>query len=393
MSIGFESSALGRFKVLDLSRVRAGPVCVRQLADFGADVLKIENPVYENLAGPRDGSDFQNLHRNKRSLTLNLKSPEGVKIFYELVKTADVVVENYRPDVKFRLGIDYETLKAINPRIILVSISGFGEDGPYASRPGLDQIAQGLSGLMSVTGKAGEGPMRVGAAIADVTAGLLGGLGVLTALLEREVSGQGQWVQSNLLSAGLTLLDFQAARYTIANDVPKQMGNDHPSYMPTSAYPTKDGFINIAVTGSSGWENFCRVTGRDDLWQDMQYKTPKGRSDNRQSLNQALSKMTLEKTTADWMEILLGGHIACGPIYQMDEVFADPQVKHLQSTVAVTHPELGELNLLNQGVKLTRTPAKIVASSPLQGQHTNQVLEEMGYTEEQIKDLRTKAVI
>ena len=226
------SSALSHFRVLDLSRVRAGPTCVRQLADFGADVIKIENVNPEDLAGPRESSDFQNLHRNKRSITLNLKSSEGLEVFKALVKTADVVVENYRPDVKYRLGIDYESLRRINPKIILASISGFGQDGPYEKRPGFDQLAQGLSGLMSVTGNPGDGPMRVGAAVADVAAGFLAAMGVLTALLEREKSGEGQWVQANLLQAGLALLDFQAARYTMSGEVAQQMGNDHPTFMP-----------------------------------------------------------------------------------------------------------------------------------------------------------------
>ncbi|MBK5105884.1 MAG: CoA transferase, partial [Burkholderiales bacterium] len=252
------STALSRFRVLDLSRVRAGPTCVKQLADFGADVIKIESPpsvdTSEGMGGPRNGPDFQNLHRNKRAMTLNLKLPEGREVFARLAKNADVVVENYRPDVKYRLGVDYESLKAINPRIILASISGFGQDGPYVARPGFDQIAQGMSGLMSVTGRPGEGPMRTGAAIADVSAGLYAALGVLTALLEREASGQGQWVQSSLLMAGIALLDFQAARYLMDGEVPPQVGNDHPTSMPTSAYTTSDGYINIGASGGAMWK-------------------------------------------------------------------------------------------------------------------------------------------
>jgi len=227
------SSALARFRVLDLTRVRAGPSCVRQLADFGADVIKIEGTKVEDMGGPRDGPDFQNLHRNKRSITLNLKAPQGREVFLRLVKNADVVVENFRPDVKDRLGIDYESLRRINPRIVLASVSGFGQDGPYRERPGFDQIAQGLSGIMSVTGPPGAGPMRVGCAVADVGGGLLAALGILTALLEREQSGEGQWVQSSLLQAAIQLLDFQAARYTMLGEVAEQQGNDHPTSMPT----------------------------------------------------------------------------------------------------------------------------------------------------------------
>src|ERR1700704_1444431 len=262
-------TAVAVFRILDLSRVRAGPTCVRQLADFGADVIKIESPPgvdpNEGMGGPRDGPDMQNLHRNKRSITLNLKLPEAREVFARLAKTADVVVENYRPDVKFRLGIDYASLEKINPRIILASISGFGQDGPYRDRPGFDQIAQGMSGLMSVTGAPGQGPMRTGAAIADIAAGLFAALGVMTALLERETSGKGQWVQSSLLQAGIALLDFQAARYVTKGEVPPQVGNDHPTSMPTSAYKTADGYINVAASGEGMWKSLCNVIGREDL--------------------------------------------------------------------------------------------------------------------------------
>ena len=254
------STALARFRVLDLSRVRAGPTCVRQLADFGADVIKIESPpgLETPMGGPREGPDFQNLHRNKRSMTLNLKEKEGVAIFMKLAKTADVVVENYRPDVKDRLGIGYESLKRVNPRIILASISGFGQDGPYANRPGFDQIAQGMGGFMSITGIPGQGPVRAGTAIADISAGLFAALGIMTALLEREKSGKGQWVQSNLLMSQIALLDFQAARYLMTGVPPGQAGNDHPTSMPTSAYKTKDGYMNIAATGEGMCGGYAR---------------------------------------------------------------------------------------------------------------------------------------
>ncbi len=387
------SSALSRFRVLDLSRVRAGPACVRQLADFGADVIKIENVNPEDLAGPRESSDFQNLHRNKRSMTLNLKSKEGLSVFLELVKTADVVVENYRPDVKFRLGIDYDCLKLINPKIILVSISGFGQDGPYENLPGFDQLAQGLSGLMSVTGNPGEGPMRVGAAVADVAAGFLAAMGVLTALLEREVSGEGQWVQSNLLQAGLALLDFQAARFTMSGEVAKQMGNDHPTFMPTSAYQTLDGYINIAVSGLGMWEKFCASIDRPDLLVDEEFKTGPGRSKARVRLNLEINKTTRVKTTQEWMQILNNHGVPCGPIYTMDQVFADPQVKHLGASAPVQHPELGELHLLNQPVKLSRTPSSLKTASPLRGAHTREVLSEIGLSEHTIDMYFAKGVV
>src|SRR4051794_28127141 len=318
------SSALARLRVLDLSRVRAGPTCVRQLADFGADVIKIESPPgvdpNEGMGGPRDGPDMQNLHRNKRSMTLNLKLPEAREVFARLAKTADVVVENYRPDVKFRLGIDYESLAKVNPRIILASISGFGQDGPYHERPGFDQIAQGMSGLMGVTGEPGGRPMRSGAAIADMAGGLYAALGVMTALLEREHSGKGQWVQSSLLQAGIALLDFQAARYTMKGDVPPQMGNDHPTSMPTSAYQTADGYINVACSGDGMWKRLCNLLGREDALAMSEFKSNELRSQNRRKLNELLNAEFVKKDSKTWVDELNKAGVPCGPIYRMDEV-------------------------------------------------------------------------
>ena len=387
------SPALARFRVLDLTRVRAGPTCVRHFADFGADVIKIESTVVEDMGGPRDGPDFQNLHRNKRSMTLNLKAPEGREIFMRLVKTADVVVENYRPDVKDRLGIDYESLKRINRRIILASVSGFGQEGPYRDRPGFDQIAQGLSGIMSVTGHPGGGPMRVGAAVADVAAGLLAALGVVTALLERESSGEGQWVQSNLLQAGIQLLDFQAARYTMSGEVAPQSGNDHPTSMPTSAYATADGYMNVAATGSAMWMRLCEAIGRPDLAGHPDFSDAEGRAKNRKALNAEIDRALAKKTSAEWVEILNRAGVPCGPIYAMDKVFADPQVQHLQTAAEVEHPRLGRLRIINQPVKLSRTPARLVSATPERGAHTDEVLREIGYGDAEIADFRKNGTI
>ena len=387
------SSALARFRVLDLTRVRAGPSCVRQLADFGADVIKIEGTKVEDMGGPRDGPDFQNLHRNKRSITLNLKAPQGREVFLRLVKNADVVVENFRPDVKDRLGIDYESLRRINPRIVLASVSGFGQDGPYRERPGFDQIAQGLSGIMSVTGPPGAGPMRVGCAVADVGGGLLAALGILTALLEREQSGEGQWVQSSLLQAAIQLLDFQAARYTMLGEVAEQQGNDHPTSMPTSAYKTADGYMNVAAAGSQMWKRLCQVLEKPELFDHPDYADADGRARNRKTLNAAIEAQLVRKTTAEWTEILNRAGIPSGPIYRMDQVFADPQVKHLGVAVEVESPKLGKYKIINQPVKLSRTPAKLVTATPERGEHTNEVLREAGYDDAAIADLRRNGII
>ena len=387
------SNALSNLRVLDLSRVRAGPVCARHFADFGADVIKVETTGEEDLGGARDGSDFQNLHRNKRSITLDLKAPQGIALFRKLVATADVVIENYRPDVKDRLGIDYASLRQVNPRIILASISGFGQDGPYRDRPGFDQIAQGLCGLMSVTGFPEHGPLRAGAAVADVTAGLLAALGIMTALHERERTGEGQWVQSNLLQAGITLLDFQAARYTMAGEVPPQVGNDHPTSMPTSAYRTADGFINVAASGTAIWKRLCEAIGEPGLLDDARFTSAQGRSTHRKALAERIDAALSGRTSSEWVEVLNAAGVPCGPIHRMDAVFSDPQVKHLQATSPVQHPTLGEQQVLSPAIRLSRTPAAVVSATPERGEHTPEVLSELGLSATEIAALRHQGVI
>ena len=391
------SAALAHLRVLDLTRARAGPTCVKQLADFGADVIKVESPAgldpNADMTGPRHGADMQNLHRNKRSITLNLKTPEGREIFMQLAAAADVVVENFRPGVKDRLGFDYESLKRVNPRIILASISGFGQDGPYAERPGVDQIVQGMGGLMMVTGRPGEGPMRAGAAVADMAAGLYAALGILTALIERERSGLGQWVQSNLLHAQVALLDFQAARYLVEGVVPGQSGNDHPTSMPTSAYATADGYINIGAAGEEMWRRLCRAIGREDLVQRPEFASDAARARNRGALNEALNRALAARTTEDWVGALNEAGVPCGPILAMDQVFADPQVRHLGIAAGVTHPALGEIRLVAQAVTLARTLATLAAPAPECGEHTEEVLRELGYDAAQVEELRRRQVI
>ncbi|MBX3526997.1 MAG: CoA transferase [Rhodoblastus sp.] len=385
--------ALGRFRVIDLTRVRSGPTAVRQLADFGADVIKIEPPDQSPVDGPRHSSDFQNLHRNKRSMTLDLKHPQGLAVFRRLVETADVVVENFRPDVKTRLGIDYEAVRAINPRIVYASISGYGQDGPYRMRPGFDQIAQGMGGLMSITGLPGQGPVRAGIAVADMAAGLYCALGIMTALLEREVSGEGQWVHTSLLQAQIGLLDFQATRWLMDGVVPPQAGNDHPTVYPMGVFPAADGLINIAASGDDMWRKLCDELGLQRIVDDARFADGGRRSRNRAALYEIIAETTSAKPAREWIERLNAIGVPCGPIYTIDQVFADPQVQALGIAQSVTHPRLGETTLVGQPIELSRTPGKIEAPTPAHGAHTDDVLRDLGYDAQEIAGMRAAGAL
>jgi crotonobetainyl-CoA:carnitine CoA-transferase CaiB-like acyl-CoA transferase len=389
------SKALSRFTVLDLTRVRSGPTCVRQLADWGANVIKIETPpgLEEPMGGPREGPDFQNLHRNKRSMTLNLKAPEGLLAFKRMVKKADVVVENFRPDVKKRLGIDYKTLSKINPKLVYASISGFGQNGPYANRPGFDQIAQGMGGLMSITGLPGQGPVRVGIPIADLTAGLFASLGILVALLERDKSKKGQHIETSLLQAQIFMLDFQAARYLVSGEVAKQAGNNHPTSIPTGVFKTKDGHINIATTGQRIWQRFCEAADAPHLLKNPDYENSALRSKHRDALNAEIDKLIVGRTSADWVDRFNKAGVPSGPIYAIDEMFADPQVEHLGIAQSVTKKDKSKMRLVAQPVKLSRTPSRLAARPPELGEHTDSVLKEFGFSARDIATLhKAKAV-
>ena len=384
-------------RVLDLTRVRSGPAAVRQLADWGADTIKIEPPTADTendpFGGERSGPDFQNLHRNKRSLTLNLKTPEGVTILKRLAETADVLVENYRPEVKVRLGIDYPSMRAVNRRLVYASISGFGEDGPYRDRPGFDQIAQGMGGLMSITGLPGQGPVRAGIPIADLAAGILCAQGILLALFERERSGEGQWVTTSLLQAQIFLLDFQASRWLNKHEVPRQAGNNHPTNIPTGVFRTSDGFINIGASGQKIWERLCAVLAAEELVSDTRFATGAARSENRDVLTAEIESRLASADSATWIDCLNQAGVPCGRIYSIDEVFADPQVQALHVVESVPSPHYDPLHLVAQPMRLSRTGSQIRSRPPEYGEHTNEILISLGYSTTDIESLRRRQIV
>lgn len=386
--------------VLDLTRARSGPSATRMLADWGADVLKIQEPAVdgkppEEMGGGWSSSDFQNLNRNKRAMSLNLKEPEGRKLFMQLVERADMVVENYRPDVKYRLGIDYEACRAVNGRIIYGSISGFGQTGPYADRAGLDQIAQGMGGLMSVTGLPGQGPVRAGIAIADLAAGAFLVQGLLAALHQRHRTGEGQWVHTSLLEAQISMMDFQAVRWLTDHEVPPQAGNDHPTMMPTGVFPTADGHINIQATSNTLFRKLCEALDAPEVLANPAYADVASRSRNRRALVEELGAHTRKATTAHWLERLNEAGIPCGPIYTVDQTFADPQVQHLQMVLEAHQPGLGDLHLLAPPFTLSAAgrPTTARMPPPRHGQHTDEVLRWLGYNDDAIADLRRRRIV
>ena len=382
---------LSHIRVIDLTRARSGPTCVRQLADMGAQVIKVEQPTDDGEWG-RHGFDFQNLHRNKRSMVLDLKDERGRAILKQLVKKADVLVENYRPNVKTRLGIDYADLRPLNPRLIYASISGFGQTGPYKDRPGYDQVAQGMGGLMSITGLPGGGPVRAGIPVADLSAGLLAAQGILVALLERERSGEGQWVHTSLLEAMVSMLDFQATRWLMGKEIPPQAGNNHPTVIPTGTFKVKDGYINIATTNHM-WKRLCVVLEDEALAEDERFSSPGRRSKNRDALTPILEEKLKDKTPDEWIAELNAAGVPCGPILSIDQVFENEQVQHLGLAHAIEHPALGSIQLLGRPVTLSRTPASLRTPTPEKGEHTDEILKDLGIGEQEIQKLRGDGVI
>lgn len=392
------SEALKNLKVIDLSRVRAGPNCVRILTDFGADVIRVEPPAGVDpneamFAANRIGGDFQNINRNKRSMTLNLKKAGSLEILMKLIKEADIVIENWRPDVKNKLGLDYESLAAVNPRIILASISGYGQDGPYAKRPGFDQIMQGMGGLMSVTGHPESGPVRAGLAVGDMSAGLYSALGILIAVIERETSGKGQWVQTSLLHSLVSMMDFQVARYLNEGDIPVQVGNDHPTSSPMGLFEASDGVFNLGASGEGNWARLCELLNKPDWYQDPEFVTETLRVKNRERLNLALAELFKVHSVEHWVDQLNDVGIPAGPVYTVPEMVNDPQIKHLNIITTLPNVYNKDMHYINQPMHLTRTPSKVVSPAPGWGEHTDEVLESLGYSASEIESLHQQGVV
>ncbi len=391
---------LDGIRVLDLSRVLAGPYCTMMLADMGAEVVKIETPGSGDDTrqwGPPfvqgESAYFLSLNRGKRSLTLNLKSAAGKRILERLIDRSDILVENFRPGTLDRLGFSYEVVSHRNPRMVYCSISGFGQTGPLASRPGYDLILQGEGGLMSLTGFPDREPTKVGVAIADIVAGMFACQGILLALYARERTGEGQRVDIGLLDGQVAILTFQAGIYFMTGRVPGRRGNEHPMIAPYETYRARDGYFNLAVGNDSLWQTFCQTVGLSDLLQDSRFASVSSRVENRPALNAILGKIFAEKTVAEWLQTLTKAGIPCGPIHTLADVLTHPQTLARGMVVERPHPLLGSLKLTGTPVKLSATPGAVTTAPPLLGQHTEEVLRELGYSAADVETFRKAGAV
>lgn len=389
---------LSGIKIIDVTSVMAGPYCTMLLGDLGADVIKIEPPTGDMMrrsppfvAG--ESTYYIYANRNKRGMVLNLQKKEGRRILFKLVKEADVFVENYKPRTKVDLKIDYAALKEINPRIIYCSISAFGQTGPWSDRPGFDQVAQGMSGLMSVTGFPGADPTRAGVAVGDSAAGLFATIGILAALNERYQSGVGQYIETSLLESLIALLGFQAAKYFGTGERPNPQGNDHASFAPYGTYKTKDGHINIAAGTEKMWLILCRLLKLEKLIEDPRFNSMAQRVKYKDQLTEILESRLRQESTAHWVEILNDNGIASGPIYGIDEVFQDEHVLQRQMLMEVEHPLAEKIKLIGFPIKMDRTPCRVNHPPPLFGQHTNEILKELNYSDEEVASLKKDNII
>lgn len=392
--------ALTGVKVLDLTRVLAGPFCTMVLADLGAEVIKIEVPETgdDSRSFPPfikgESTYFMSLNRGKKSLTLNLRHPKGKTILKDLAKRVDVLIENYRPGTMKKLGMDYPVLSVENPRLIYAAVSGFGQNGPYKDKPAYDFIVQGMGGVMGLTAHPGGQPTRVAVGIGDMTAGLFAAIGILSALRERDVSGRGQMVDVAMLDCQVSLMENPLVRYLATGEVPRPIGNTHPTANPMGAYPTKDGNLIIAVGNDSLWKTFCHSIGKEEWIQDERFLSNAKRTENIAQLGELLAQLFRSRNTTEWIELLEKTGIPCGPINSVDQVAHDPNVAFREMIVSVPHPTAGEVKMSGVAIKMSRTPGGIASSPPRLGEHNHEVLKNfLGYSLERIETLEKEEVI
>jgi crotonobetainyl-CoA:carnitine CoA-transferase CaiB-like acyl-CoA transferase len=393
--------ALENLRVLDVTQVLAGPFCTQLLGDMGADVLKIEPPgrgdqsrkAMGYFAKGADTVQFLAVNRNKKSLTLNLKTPEGQEVFHRLVRDADVVVENYRPGVTTKLGIDYPTLREVNPRIVYASISGFGQTGPYAARGGHDLIAQGMSGVMSVTGEPGGRPAKAGLSVGDLSAGLFCAFGILAACVARERTGRGQWVDTSIFESPLALSIFETAELWATGNVPRPLGSGNRTSAPNQAFAAGDGYLTICATNQRLWTRLCEVLDREDLAADQRFRTNLDRMSHQRELAEQLEITLRTRSAREWVTLITAAGIPAGPIHNYQEVLDDPHTRDREMVVEMEHPVEGTIRGLGIPVKLSDTPGAVRRAAPLLGEHTAATLAGIGFTAEQINDLADRGII
>ncbi len=393
--------ALDGVRVLDLTRALAGPFCTLMLGDYGADVIKIELPNTGDDTrhwGPpfigEESAYFLSINRNKRSLTLNFKEAQAREIFLKLVEQSDVVVENFTPGVMSRFGLEYATVKEANPQIIYCSISGFGQDGPYQNRPAYDQIMQGISGLMSITGDLGGEPQKVGVAVTDIGSGMWAAFAVISALYHREQQGEGQYIDISMLDAQVAWLTYQAGYYFAYDRPPQRLGAAHPTLVPYQAFMCQDGkYLNVAVGSERLWERFCQAVKLMDLKDRPEFATNGVRVENRATLVPLLQTHFLTRPADDWVADLQALNVPAGPINDLADVFADPQVLHRQMLLEMPHPTLGDIKQTGLPIKFSRTPGGLELPPPLLGEHNGPILRDLGYTDAEIAELVERAVI
>ena len=393
--------ALEGIRVLDLTRALAGPFCTLMLGDYGADVIKVEMPGSGDDTrhwGPpfigEESAYFLSINRNKRSLTLNFKEPQAKKIFLQLAEKADVVVENFTPGVMSRFGLDYDTVKGTNPKIIYCSISGFGQSGPYKDRPAYDQIMQGISGIMSITGEPNGDPQKVGIALTDIGAGMWSAFAIMAAVHHRDQHGEGQSIDISMMDAQVAWLTYQAAFYFANGQPPQRLGAAHPTLVPYQAFMCKDGkYINVAVGSERLWDRFCQGINRQDLKDNPDYAINGDRVRNRDVLVPLLQEFFLSRTVADWVEDLLKVSVPCGPINDLSDVFSDPQLLHRQMYQEMAHPTLGSIKQTGIPIKFSRTPGSLDRPPPLLGEHNQSILKELGYSDADILGFSEASVI